>query len=145
MSFSVNRVTLLGTLGRDPETRSTQAGKSVSNLNVATEQSWKDKDSGEWKNKTEWHRVTVWGADKLVEKLSKGSKVYLEGSLQTRKWTDQQGQEKYATEVVIQAGAGTIIPLDKMFKEIDAMNQSQKTSKVFPKPTEDDDSDHIPF
>lgn len=147
MSFSVNRVTLLGTLGRDPETRNTQACTSVHNLNVATEESWKDKSTQEWKSKTEWHRVTVWGADKLVEKLSKGSRVFIEGSLQTRKWIDQNGQDKYTTEVVVQAGRGTVIPWDKNGNgsvETPSFGKNPQTSKAEPKP-EEDDGDSVPF
>jgi len=115
MAGSVNKVILVGNLGRDPEIRSTQDGTRVANLSVATSESWRDKNSGERKERTEWHRVVVFN-DRLVEViekyLRKGSKVYLEGQLQTRKWTDQSGQEKYTTEVVLQRYRGELTMLD---------------------------------
>ncbi|SVE15215.1 uncharacterized protein METZ01_LOCUS468069, partial [marine metagenome] len=105
MAGSVNKVILVGNLGRDPEMRSMQSGDRVANLSVATSESWRDRQSGERREKTEWHRVVIFD-QKLVEiaekYLQKGSKVYLEGQLQTRKWSDQSGQEKYTTEVVLQ-------------------------------------------
>src|SRR5215471_1679655 len=101
MAGSVNKVILVGNLGRDPEIRSTQDGLRIANLSVATSESWRDKASGERKEKTEWHRVVVFN-ERLVEViekyLKKGAKVYLEGALQTRKWTDNSGQERYTTE-----------------------------------------------
>jgi len=115
MAGSVNKVILVGNLGRDPEIRSMQDGNRVANLSVATSESWRDKNSGERREKTEWHRVVVFN-DKLVdiiEKfLRKGSKIYLEGQLQTRKWTDQSGVEKYSTEVVLQRYRGELTMLD---------------------------------
>src|SRR5882724_13038187 len=104
MAGSVNKVILIGNLGRDPEIRTTQNGTKVANLNLATSESWRDKSSGERKEKTEWHRVVIFGnlADIAEKYLKKGSKVYVSGSLQTRKWQDQSGQEKYTTEVVLQ-------------------------------------------
>lgn len=114
MAGSLNRVTLLGNLGRDPEVRSTGNGSRVANLNVATSESWKDKASGERKERTEWHRVVVFD-DYLIgvaeKTLKKGSKVFLEGTLQTRKWTDQSGQEKFTTEVVLQRFRGLLAPV----------------------------------
>jgi single-strand DNA-binding protein len=105
---------LIGSLGRDPEVKTMQNGNRVCNLNVATSERWKDKSSGERKEKTEWHRVVIFN-DRLVkiaeEYLRKGSKVYLEGALQTRKWTDQSGAEKYTTEIVIQQFRGEIVML----------------------------------
>lgn len=104
MAGSVNKVVLLGNVGRDPEIRSLNNGSRVANLSVATSETWRDKQSGERKERTEWHRVTVWG-DGLVgviEKyVSKGSRIYLEGELQTRKWQDQSGADRYSTEVVL--------------------------------------------
>ena len=104
MAGSVNKVILIGNLGRDPETRSTQDGTKIVHLNLATSENWKDRNSGERRERTEWHRVVIFD-EKLAEVaekyLRKGSKVYLEGQLQTRKWTDQSGQEKYTTEVVL--------------------------------------------
>lgn len=111
---SVNKVILVGTLGRDPEVKTMQNGNRVCNLNVATSERWKDKSSGERKERTEWHRVVIFN-DRLVKiaeaYLKKGSKVYLEGSLQTRKWTDQSGVEKYSTEIVLQQYRGEIVLL----------------------------------
>ena len=98
----VNKVTILGNLGKDPEVRFMPNGGAVANITVATSDSWKDKQTGEQKEKTEWHRVVMFGklAEIAGEYLKKGSKVYLEGSLQTRKWTNQQGQDQYTTEIV---------------------------------------------
>jgi len=115
MAGSVNKVILVGNLGRDPEIRSTQDGTRVANLSLATSESWRDKSSGERRERTEWHRVVVFN-DHLVgvcEKfLKKGSKIYIEGALQTRKWTDQSGAEKYTTEVVLQKFRGELTMLD---------------------------------
>ena len=112
MAGSVNKVILIGNLGRDPEIRSTQDGLRIATLSVATSESWRDKASGE---RTEWHRVVIFN-DKLVEivekYLKKGAKVYLEGALQTRKWTDNSGQERYTTEVVLQRYRGELTMLD---------------------------------
>ena len=105
MAGSVNKVILVGNLGKDPEVRHTQDGKAIVNLNIATSESWRDKNSGERKEKTEWHRVVIFseGLAKIAEQyLKKGSTVYIEGQLQTRKWTDKDGVEKYSTEVVLQ-------------------------------------------
>src|ERR1700674_192236 len=115
MAGSVNKVILIGNLGKDPEIRRTQDGRPIANLSVATSESWRDKTTGERKEKTEWHRVVIFseGLCRIAEQyLKKGSKVYLEGQLQTRKWTDQSGVEKYSTEVVLQNFGGTIIMLD---------------------------------
>src|SRR3954466_15403555 len=105
MAGSVNKVILIGNLGKDPEIRRTQDGRPIANLRVATSESWRDKNTGERKEKTEWHRVVIFneGLCKIAEQyLKKGSKVYLEGALQTRKWQDKDGQDKYSTEVVLQ-------------------------------------------
>ncbi len=115
MAGSVNKVILVGNLGRDPEVRSMQDGSPVVNLSVATSESWKDRNSGERREKTEWHRVVIFNealAKVAQNYLKKGSKVYLEGQLQTRKWTDQSGQEKYTTEVVLQRYRGELTMLD---------------------------------
>lgn len=114
MAGSVNKVTLLGRLGKDPEIRRTQDGRPIANLSIATSQSWRDKNTGERREKTEWHRVVIFteGLCKVAEQyLKKGSLVYLEGALQTRKWTDQQGQERYSTEVVLQGFNSTLTML----------------------------------
>ena len=112
MSGSVNKVTLVGNLGRDPEIRAMQNGDKIVQLSVATSDSWKDKNSGEQRERTEWHRVVIFNdaLGRIAEQyLKKGSTVYLEGQLQTRKWTDQQsGQEKYTTEVVLQRYRGEL-------------------------------------
>jgi single-strand DNA-binding protein len=114
MAGSVNKVILIGNLGRDPEVRTMQNGGKVANLSIATSETWRDKSSGERKEKTEWHRVVIFGnLAEIAEKyLKKGSKVYVSGSLQTRKWTDQSGAEKYTTEVVLQGYGGELTMLD---------------------------------
>ena len=115
MAGSVNKVILVGNLGADPEIRSTQAGKEIANLRIATSESWKDKSSGERKEKTEWHNVVIF-SDGLVNLcksyLKKGSKVYIEGALQTRKWQDKEGQDRYTTEVVLQGFNSSLTMLD---------------------------------
>jgi len=115
MAGSVNKVILVGNLGRDPEVRRMTSGEPVVNLSVATSETWRDKASGERKEKTEWHRVVIFNKNlaEVAEKyLRKGSKVYVEGQLQTRKWTDKDGQEKYSTEVVLQNFRGELTMLD---------------------------------
>ena len=115
MAGSVNKVILIGNLGRDPEVRSFQNGGKVVNLRIATSETWRDKQSGERKERTEWHSVAIFneGIAKIAEQyLKKGSKVYLEGALQTRKWQDKDGNEKYTTEVVLQGFNSTLTMLD---------------------------------
>jgi single-strand DNA-binding protein len=115
MAGSVNKVILVGNLGADPEIRSLNSGDRVANLRVATSETWRDRGSGERKEKTEWHRVVVFNENivKVCEQyLRKGAKVYLEGAIQTRKWTDQSGQEKYSTEIVLQKFRGELTMLD---------------------------------
>ena len=115
MAGSVNKVILVGNLGRDPEVRTSQDGSKIANLSIATSETWKDRSSGERKEKTEWHRVVIFNpnlADVAERFLRKGSSVYVEGALQTRKWTDQQGQERYSTEVVIGRFKGELTLLD---------------------------------
>jgi single-strand DNA-binding protein len=115
MAGSVNKVILIGNLGRDPEIRSMQNGQKVANLALATSESWRDRQSGERKERTEWHRVVIFNENLIdvAEKyLRKGSKIYIEGSLQTRKWQDQSGQEKYTTEIVLQRYRGELTMLD---------------------------------
>ena len=114
MAGSVNKVILIGNLGRDPEIRTLGSGDKVANLRLATTESWRDKSSGERKEKTEWHSVVIFNENviKVAEQyLKKGSSVYVEGALQTRKWTDQQGQEKYTTEIVVQRFNGQLTML----------------------------------
>jgi len=115
MAGSINKVILVGNLGKDPEIRRTQDGRPIANLSVATSESWRDKATGERKEKTEWHRVVIFneGLAKVAEQyLKKGAKVYIEGQLQTRKWTDQSGAEKYTTEVVLQGFNSNLTMLD---------------------------------
>jgi single-strand DNA-binding protein len=115
MAGSVNKVILVGNLGKDPEIRSTNDGTKVASLTVATSENWKDRATGEKRERTEWHRVVIFN-DRLVDVaerfLKKGAKVYLEGALQTRKWTDNSGQERYTTEVVLQKFRGELTMLD---------------------------------
>ena len=115
MAGSVNKVILVGNLGRDPEVRSMQDGRPVINMSVATSENWRDRQTGERKERTEWHRVVIFN-EKLAEVVQKyvhkGSKVYIEGQLSTRKWTDQGGQERYTTEVVIPRFGGALTMLD---------------------------------
>jgi single-strand DNA-binding protein len=116
MAGSVNKVILIGNLGKDPEVRRMQDGRPVVNLSVATSDTWRDKATGERRERTEWHRVVIFNENlcRIAEQyLKKGSKVYLEGSLQTRKWQDQQGQDKYTTEVVLQGFNGQLTMLDR--------------------------------
>lgn len=115
MAGSVNKVILVGNLGRDPEVRTMQDGNPVVNLSVATSENWRDRNTGERREKTEWHRVVIFNENlaKVAQNyLKKGSKVYVEGQLQTRKWTDQSGVEKYSTEVVLQRFRGELTMLD---------------------------------
>ena len=115
MAGSVNKVILVGNLGADPEIRRTQDGRPIANFSVATSESWRDKNTGERREKTEWHRVVCFneGLCKVIEQyVKKGSKVYVEGQLQTRKWQDQSGQDKYTTEVVLQGFNGNLTMLD---------------------------------
>ena len=121
MSGSVNKVILVGNLGRDPEVRRLNSGEPVVNLRLATTESWRDKASGERKERTEWHNVVIFNENlaKIAEQyLRKGSKVYIEGQLQTRKYNDQSGQEKYSTEIVLQRYRGEMTLLDGRSAEI---------------------------
>ena len=115
MAGSINKVILVGNLGRDPEIRSTNDGTRIANLRLATSETWRDRNSGERKERTEWHSVVIFN-ERLVEVVEKyvkkGSKLYVEGALQTRKWTDNQGQERYSTEVVLQRFRGELTMLD---------------------------------
>lgn len=141
MAASVNKVILIGNLGADPDIRTMQSGGRVANLSVATSESWKDKNSGERKERTEWHRVIVFN-DNIVgvcEKyLRKGSKVYLEGQIETRKWTDNSGVEKYTTEIVLRPFRGELTMLDG--KSSDEKPVADNTSIA-----RDDIEDEIPF
>ena len=115
MAGSVNKVILVGNLGKDPEVRTTQSGSKIVNLTLATSENWTDRASGERKERTEWHRVVIFNdriGDVAERYLRKGRKVYIEGSLQTRKWTDQSGQERYTTEVVLSQFRGELVLID---------------------------------
>ncbi len=150
MAGSVNKVILIGNLGRDPEVRSMQNGGKVCNISVATSERWRDKNSGEMQEKTEWHRVVIFD-EKLVEVaekyLQKGRKVYLEGQLQTRKWTDQSGQEKYSTEVVLQRFRSQLVLLDSRAEGGGDYGggASRDQGESTPAPAGGDLDDEIPF
>jgi single-strand DNA-binding protein len=149
MSGTVNRVILIGNLGRDPEIRFTQSGQKIANLSVATSETWKDKQSGERKEKTEWNRVVVFDerlADVCEKYLKKGSKIYLEGALQTRKWTGNDGVEKYTTEVVLQRFSGVLTMLDSA-KSDGGMYDDKPSGggESDPGPQGGDLDDEIPF
>ena len=133
MAGSINKVILVGNIGRDPEVRSTQSGGKIVNLSVATSETWRDKASGERKERTEWHRVVIFNEHiaKIAEAYCrKGSKVYVEGQLQTRKWQDQSGQDRYSTEVVLSNFKGELQLLDggKAREESDAPTESAPAS-----------------
>lgn len=145
MAGTVNKVILIGNVGKDPEIRSFQNGGRVASFSVATSEQWKDKSTGEKKERTEWHRISVMN-DKLVEIVEKyvrkGSKIYLEGQLETRKWTDKDGVEKYTTEVVIRPFRGEITLLDSP-KQSEPKPQAQPEQQSQPEPQ--DLGDSIPF
>lgn len=145
---SVNKVILVGALGRDPESRSFQNGGKVVELRVATSESWKDKNSGERKEKTEWHTVKVFseGLANVAERyLRKGSKVYLEGSLATRKWQDQSGQDRYSTEIVLQGFNAALVLLDKAEGGAREPDGSQGSAQQRPAAFDRDLDDDVPF
>ena len=161
MAGSVNKVILLGNLGRDPEVRSTQDGTKIVNLNIATSERWKDRNSGEQRERTEWHRVVIFNENlaRIAEQyLRKGSTVYLEGQLQTRKWTDQQGVEKYTTEIVLQRYRGELTLLGSRGESGGAIGMDSSAgqsamggsgvtsgSAIPPMSSGDDLDDDIPF
>ena len=149
MSASVNKIILVGNLGRDPEVRTMHDGSLVVNLSIATSESWKDRASGERKERTEWHRVVIFN-DSLAKVaqnyLKKGSKVYLEGALQTRKWTDQSGIEKYSTEIVLQKYRGELTMLDgNQSSQSDSGNSGQSQGNYQQNQTQGADDSDIPF
>lgn len=157
MAGSVNKAIIVGNLGRDPEIRTLNSGEKVANLTVATSESWKDKSTGERKEKTEWHRVSIFNENivKVAENyLKKGSTVYIEGSLQTRKWTDQAGVEKYSTEIVLQRFNGVLTMLggkpesgpDRSSSDDDySSGFAAGGNKPFPSKESYDLNDDIPF
>lgn len=142
---SLNKVQIIGRLGKDPEIRQMQNGGNVTNLSIATSERWRDKQSGERKEKTEWHRVVIFNdalAKIAADYLRKGSNVYIEGKMQTRKWTDQQNVERYATEVVVPQFGGTIVLLDK---RQDGGGQSQQSTGTAAGTRSTVDDDDIPY
>ncbi|MBP7190235.1 MAG: single-stranded DNA-binding protein [Rickettsiaceae bacterium] len=145
MAGSLNKVTLIGNLGKDPEIRTTSDGKEIATFSIATTESWKDRTSGERKERTEWHRIVVFN-DGLVNVIKnyvkKGSKLYLEGALQTRKWVDNAGVEKYSTEVVLQNFNAVLIMLDSKGSGDHSSDSSFKSEQNFEHSDLDDD---IPF
>ncbi len=157
MAGSVNKVILVGNLGKDPEIRHAQSGAKIVSLTLATSDTWNDKASGERREKTEWHRVVIYNeriADVAERFLRKGRKVYLEGSLQTRKWTDQSGQERYTTEVVVDRFRGDLVLLDSNRGEGEDFGGGQGgaapasragTSRPAPTGGRSDLDDEIPF
>ena len=154
MAGSVNKVILVGNLGRDPEVRYSQDGKKIVNISVATSESWNDRNSGERREKTEWHRVVIFNdrLGEVAEKyLNKGSKVYLEGQLQTRKWSGNDGQERYSTEVVLNRFRGELTMLDSRGGGSDTQDfgsggpEQDHTKNVSDSKIGDDLDDEIPF
>jgi single-strand DNA-binding protein len=151
MAGSINKVILVGNLGKDPEVRATQDGREICNLTIATSDTWKDKNTGERKEKTEWHRVVIFN-DNLVtvakNYLKKGAKVYIEGQLQTRKWQDKEsGQDKYSTEVVLQGYNGNLTMLDKKERDGESSYDAPASSGGYQrsKVAEASLDDEIPF
>lgn len=153
MAGSLNKVMIIGNLGADPEVRTFQNGGKVCNLRIATSESWKDKNTGERRDKTEWHSVSIFseGLVRICEQyLKKGSKVFVEGSLQTRKWQDQSGADRYSTEVVLQGFNGTLTMLDSRagsngdFDSSKDTNELSSNSDTFSNSASDID-DEIPF
>ncbi len=162
MAGSVNKVILIGNMGKDPEVRTTQDGGKIVNLTLATSETWNDKQSGDRKERTEWHRVVIFNdrvADVAEKYLKKGAKIYVEGSLQTRKWTDQSGQERYTTEVVIGRFNGQMTMLDTRSNGVvagdgqtgaDRQRASEALSQLIARPAaigggDSDLNDEIPF
>jgi|SRR5690625_763585 len=141
---SLNRVQIIGNLGRDPEIRQTQAGDKVATISVAVTEQWRDRNSGEQRERTEWVRCVAFGqlADIMERYLRKGSKVYCEGKFSTRKWTDQSGQDRYSTEVVMQGFDGKLVMLDGAPRD-GGQQQSQQGS--YSPPSSDDLNDEIPW
>ena len=155
MAGSVNKVILIGNLGKDPEIRNTQDGREIANITIATSENWKDKNTGERKEKTEWHRVVIFNENlvKVVKNyLKKGAKVYIEGALQTRKYTDKDGAEKYSTEIVLQGFNGQLTMLDGKRDDAGSSNSDYGSSQqnysapaAQSKPAAELMDDEIPF
>lgn len=149
MAGSINKVILIGNLGRDPEVRTMQSGGKVANLRIATSERWRDRNTGEMQERTEWHNVVIFNerlVDVAEQYLRKGSKVFVEGQLQTRKWTDQSGQDRYTTEVVLQRFRGELQMLDSRGEGGGgARAESEPSAAAGSAPRGDDLDDEIPF
>lgn len=150
MAGSINKVILIGNLGADPDIRRTNSGDPIANLRIATSETWKDKNSGERKEKTEWHSVVIFNENlcKVVENyLKKGSKVYIEGALQTRKWQDKDGNDKYTTEIVLQKFRGNLTILDGKSEGSQGGGgyRESEPSRQDDRPQNDDFDSEIPF
>ena len=147
MAGSVNKVIIIGNVGKDPEIRSTQDGREIASLTIATSDNWKEKSTGERKEKTEWHKVLVFSSGLvgvIKQYVKKGSKVYIEGALQTRKWQDQSGADRYTTEVVLQAYGGTLTLLDSRGSSDNASSAPQEQPQAAYGANDELDSE-IPF
>lgn len=145
MAGSLNKVTLIGNLGRDPEIRTTIDGKEIANFSIATSETWKDKMTGERKDKTEWHRIVCFneGLVRVIKDyVKKGTKLYIEGQLQTRKWVDNDSQEKYTTEVILQNFNSTLILLNSRGEAVPNQPSNQNNNPIF---DNSDLDDEIPF
>lgn len=143
----INKVTLVGRLGRDPEIRATRTGSSIGSFSMATDHSWKDK-SGEWQKKTEWHKVVVFDErliDAVIGRLKVGSTVFVEGALQTRKWQDQSGADRYVTEVVVQFPNGTVGEIMSQATQSSSSGRQQNGQSPPARSAKDDFDDEIPF
>lgn len=148
MAGSLNKVTLIGNLGRDPEIRSTNEGKEIASFTIATSESWKDRATGEKREKTEWHRIVVFNeglVGVIKNYVQKGSKVFIEGSLQTRKWTDPTGVEKYTTEIVLQNFNSTLILLDSRDAAMSRPSSDEGTKETEKQLVHSELDDEIPF
>jgi single-strand DNA-binding protein len=146
--MSINKVILVGNVGQDPEIRTTQDGREIVNFSLATSESWKDKATGEKRDKTEWHRVVIFsqGLVNIVKSyVKKGSKLYIEGSLQTRKWTDNQGIEKFTTEIALQNFNSTLQILDTRDRQSSADSYSSSSSSKRNDVSIEENDDEIPF
>ena len=155
MARGVNKVILIGNLGNDPDVRYTASGAAVANISLATAESWRDKESGEQQERTEWHRIVFFGrlAEIVAEYLKKGSQIYVEGRLQTRKWQDKEGKDRYSTEIVAnemqmlgsRSGGGSNQSYDQTPPNDDDTSSGNKPQKAAAKPKNDDFDDDIPF
>lgn len=143
----LNLVQLIGNLGREPEIRATQGGDKVATLSIATSERWKDKNTGEKREATEWHRVVVWGrlADVCEQYLNKGSKVYVQGKLKTRKWQDKSGTDRYTTEIVLSGFGSVLQMLDTRRSDSDQRHENTHESQTSYQPSGGDVEDSIPF